>query len=79
MSELEVATHLRAWAYWYSRLQGIRSRAIAFGSLEEEEQAGSAAWEQWDEAACWLEAHGISDADIVYDGVTEQCSLIKVA
>jgi hypothetical protein len=77
MSEQDaLAEYLRLWAYWYSRLRKISRRVIVFATWEEEERAGNEAWDRWDAAFGWLEAHGIRDEHIHYDEATEHCSLL---
>lgn len=67
-----IEDHLKAWAQWYTRLKKISRHIITFPTWEEEEKAGMEAWDKWDEAFRWLEAHGIYDEHILYDEQTER-------
>ena len=71
----EIAEHLKTWAYWYARANKIIKGALTFPDELAEEAAGLEAYDKWDEAFCWLEAHGITDEDIVYDEGTESATL----
>jgi len=70
-----ILTHLKAWAYWYSRYKKISRGELLFASELHEEAAALEAYDEWDKACCWLEAHGIEDSDVVYDEGTETATL----
>jgi hypothetical protein len=72
-----IEAHLEVWAQWYTRLKKISSHSLIFPTWKEEEQAGMEAWNQWDEAFRWLEAHGIFDEHILYDEQTEQATIVS--